>query len=100
MAVRGTVNDSIARANAVSSPPPASSVTINGSTAQVSALNVPPLLSLLDVLWGGVETVNANKTETIEDGILGIPLPVATFDQSGNLMTVDWLGINVTALFE
>jgi photosystem II stability/assembly factor-like uncharacterized protein len=63
------------------------------------SLNVPPLLALFDSLLGGIETVNANGTETITDSILGIPLIVATFDGSGNLVSVTLLGINVTFLF-
>lgn len=63
------------------------------------ALDVPPLLAMLDSLLGGTETVNANGTETITDSLFGIPLIVATFDNSGHLVSVTLLGFNVTFLF-
>ncbi|HTU17837.1 MAG TPA: immunoglobulin domain-containing protein [Gemmataceae bacterium] len=63
-------------------------------------LNVPPLLAFFDSLLGGVETVNANGTETIADNFFGIPLLVSTFDSHGNLVSVDLFGaINITFLF-
>ncbi len=63
------------------------------------ALHVPALLAFFDALLGGVETVNANGTETITDHFFGIPLLVSTFDASGNLLSVDLFGFNVTFLF-
>ncbi len=63
------------------------------------SLNVPPLLALFDQVLGGVETVNANGTETITDRFFGIPLLVSTFDSSGNLVSVDLFGFNITSLF-
>jgi len=60
---------------------------------------VPPLLAFFDSLLGGVETINANDTETIVDSFFGFPLLVATFDHSGNLDSVDLFGIDVTFLF-
>ncbi len=74
---------------ALSPPPPPPSPT----------LHVPPLLAFFDALLGGVETVNANGTETITDSFFGIPLLVSTFDSSGNLMSVDLFGFNITFLF-
>jgi hypothetical protein len=62
-------------------------------------LHVPPLLAFFDSLLGGVETVNANGTETIVDSFFGIPLLVSTFDSAGNLASVLLFGINVTFLF-
>jgi immunoglobulin I-set domain protein len=63
------------------------------------ALNVPPLLAFFDSLLGGVETVNANGTETITDYLFAFPLLVSTFDHSGNLVSVDLIGFDVTYLF-
>lgn len=63
------------------------------------ALNVPPFLGLLNHYLGGVETVNANGTETITDILFGFHLFVSTFDASGNLMSVTLFGFNVTFLF-
>ncbi|HZV06519.1 MAG TPA: choice-of-anchor Q domain-containing protein [Gemmataceae bacterium] len=63
-------------------------------------LDVPPLLAFFDQLFRGAEMVNANGTETIMDGLFGIPLLVSTFDSSGHLESVTWLGMNVTMLFE
>lgn len=63
-------------------------------------LQVPPLLALFDNMLGGVETVNADGTETITDRLLGIPLIVSTFDTHGNLQSILFLGINVTLMFE
>lgn len=64
-----------------------------------SALNVPPLLALFDSLLGGSVIVNANGTETITDGLFGIPLFVSTFDSSGDLVSVTLFGFNITFLF-
>lgn len=75
------------------SPPPA-------TPPAPPTLQVPPLLAFFDSLLGGVETVNANGTETITDSIFGIPLIVSTFNHAGNLMSVTLFGINVTFLFE
>ena len=44
--------------------------------------------------------MNADGSVTVTDSIFGFPLLVSTFDSSGNLKSVLWLGINVTALFE
>jgi ELWxxDGT repeat protein len=72
--------------------------TGTGSSGSLT-LNVPPLLAFFDALLGGIETVNANGTETITDYLFGLPLLVATFDDSGNLVGVDLFGIDVTFLF-
>jgi hypothetical protein len=81
--------------NSVSVPPP------SPPPAPVSppALKVPPLLALIDALLRGVETVNANATETITDSFFGIPLIVSTYDSSGNLRSVTLFGFNITFLF-
>jgi hypothetical protein len=67
--------------------------------ASPPALSLPPLLAFFDSLLGGVETVNANDTETITDRFFGIPLLVSTFDSSGKLVSVDLFGFNITFLF-
>jgi hypothetical protein len=78
-------------------PPPAPS---HPAPTSPSALNVPPLLTFLDQLFEGTETVNADGTATIVDRIFGIPLLVASFDDQGNLLSVTLLGIDVTLLFK
>jgi hypothetical protein len=83
-----TVNPAPPPSPPTSPPPPTS-----------PALQVPPLLAFFDSLLSGVETVNANGTETITDSIFGFPLLVATFDQSGKLVSVDMFGIDVTFFF-
>ncbi len=63
-------------------------------------LQIPPLLAFLNsLLGGGIETVNANGTETLTDSLFGISLIVSTFDSSGELMDVTLLGMNITSLF-
>ncbi|HTU88762.1 MAG TPA: putative Ig domain-containing protein, partial [Gemmataceae bacterium] len=66
-----------------------------GGGHQPPVLNVPPLLAFFDALLGAIETLNANGTETVTDSILGIPLVVATYDNSGNFVSATLLGINV-----
>ncbi len=62
-------------------------------------LQIPPLLAFLNsLLGGGIETVNANGTETLTDSLFGISLIVSTFDSSGELMDVTLLGMNITSL--
>jgi probable HAF family extracellular repeat protein len=96
----------------------AGSVTTNAATLTVTAiaqpttpptspssptppsLNVPPLLTFIDSLLAGIETVNADGTATVTDSLFGFPLLVATFDASGNLESVILFGIDVTLLFE
>ena len=65
------------------------------SPHQPPTLHVPPLLALLDLLLGGVRTVNANDTETITDSLFGITLLVSTYDGSGNFVSATWLGFNI-----
>lgn len=81
------------------SPPPSPSPSPSPSPAPPT-LHKPPLLAFLDGLFHGVETVNANGTETVVDSIFGITLFVSTYDSSGNLMSVTLFGINITILFE
>jgi hypothetical protein len=54
---------------------------------------------LLDLIWGGAETVNADGTATITDSVFGIPLLVAKFDNAGNVTSITLFGIDVTFLF-
>ena len=71
-----------------------------GGVHQQATLDVPPLLALFNLWLGGVETVNADDTETIVDSFFGIPLLVSAFDHSGHLVSVDLFGfIDVTFLF-
>ncbi len=63
------------------------------------ALSVPLLLEFFDQLLHGIETVNADGTATVTDSLFGLPLLVSTFDASGHLENVAFLGINVTFLF-
>lgn len=62
-------------------------------------LKPPPLLAFFNQLFGGIEAVNANGTETVTDSFLGFPLLVSTFDSAGNLVSVRLLGFDVTLLF-
>ncbi len=63
-------------------------------------LNVPPLLAFINSLFGGgIETLNVNGTITIKDYLFGIPLLVSTFNSSGQLMSVSFMGIDLTFLF-
>jgi RND family efflux transporter MFP subunit len=73
--------------------------TVPASPPAPPSLNVPPLLALLDQLLGGIEMVNANGTEAITDNLFGIPLLVSTFDNSGDLVSVSFFGLNFTFLF-
>ncbi len=65
------------------------------SPPQPPVLNVPPLLSLLDSLLVGIETINANGTETVVHSLFGIALVTATYDGSGNFMSATLLGITL-----
>ena len=76
----------------VKSPPP--------SPAAPPTLHTPSLLAFFDGLLGGIEKVNSNETETVIDSIFGIPLFVATYNSTGNLLSVTLFGIDVTFLFE
>jgi hypothetical protein len=64
------------------------------------SLHTPPLLGFFDALLHGIETVNANGTETVVDRFFGIPLFISTYDSAGHLMSVTLFGFNVTILFE
>jgi titin len=68
-------------------------------TSLPPVLNMPPLLALINFFLGGIETINANGTETLTDSLFGMPLLVSTFDSSGQLMNVKFLGIDATFLF-
>ncbi len=110
---QGTYHFTITASNAAGNDPQSFTLTINPAPAPPPApspppappqptppaLNVPPLLALFDGLLGGTESVNGNDTETITDSLFGIPLLVANFDHSGNLVSVTMFGINVTFLF-
>ncbi len=58
-------------------------------------LNVPPLLALFDSLLEGIETINANGTETVVHSLFGIALVTATYDGLGNFMSATLLGITL-----
>jgi hypothetical protein len=65
-------------------------------------LHTPPLLALFDHLFFVVstETVNANGTVTVTDRFFGFfPFLVSAYNSSGNLTSVLFFGMNVTALF-
>jgi hypothetical protein len=86
--------------NPVPPPPPPAPPPSPLSPPAPPVLDVPPLLAFLDSVFSGIETVNANGTETITDGLFGIPLIVSTFDAHGDLMSVDLFGFfNITFLF-
>jgi hypothetical protein len=71
----------------------------NGTGATLPpTLHTPYLLALFDQLLKGIETVNANGTETVTDNLFGFPL-VSTYDGKGNLMNVTFFGLNITFLF-
>lgn len=79
--------------------PPASPPTAPPASPPAPALNVPLLLEFIDQLLNGIETVNADGTATVTDDLFGLPLLVSTFDASGQLENVSFLGMNVTFLF-
>ncbi len=78
---------------------PPSPVAAPPGPRPASTLHTPSLLSLFDSLLGGVQTMNSDGTVTVIDRFFGIPLLVATYDSSGNLVSVTLFGINVTFLF-
>ncbi len=80
--------------SAVSTPV---TLTVNAppSSAQPITLNVPPLLALLGQLIRGVETVNANGTETVVYSLFGIALAMANYDGSGNFLSATLLGFSI-----
>jgi hypothetical protein len=63
------------------------------------ALSTPSLLSFFNELLTGIETVNADGSTTVTDSLFGLPLLVSTFDASGRLVRVTFLGMDVTAPF-
>jgi hypothetical protein len=73
----------------------------SGGTAHTPppTLHTPWLLALFDQLLKGIETVNANGTETVTDNFFGFPL-VSTYDGKGNLVNVTFFGLNITSLFD
>jgi hypothetical protein len=75
----------------------AAKLTVNSpsSSSQGPALNVPPLLALINTLLGGIETINANGTETIVYSLFGYPLIVATYDSSGHFVSATLLGFAI-----
>jgi hypothetical protein len=72
----------------------------SGNPVTPPTLHTPFLLALFDKLLHGVETVNANGTETVIDSIFGLPLLMSTYGSTGNLEQVTFMGLNVTTLFE
>ncbi len=98
---QGTYHFTITAHNGVGSGFP-QSFTLTESPAPVPpppsrppALNVPPLLALFNGLLGETATVNANGTATVVVSVFGIPLVVATYDTSGNLVSADLFGIAI-----
>ncbi len=81
-------------------PPPSSPPPSSPPSSSPPTLHTPSLLAFFDALLQGIETVNGNGTETVTDSLFGIPLFISTYDGSGNLTSVTFFGINVTALFE
>ncbi len=77
------------------STPVTLSVNAPPSSAQPITLNVPPLLALLGQLIRGVETVNANGTETVVYSLFGIALATANYDGSGNFLSATLLGFSI-----
>ncbi len=73
------------------SPPPPSPLA--------PALSVPSLLGFVNALLKGMEAENADGSTTLTDSLFGLPLLVSTFDASGHLVSVTFLGMNVTGLF-
>ncbi len=65
------------------------------SSSQPITLNVPPLLALLGQLIQGVETVNANDTETVTYSLLGIVLAAADYDGYGNFVSATLFGFSI-----
>lgn len=61
-------------------------------------LHTPWLLALIDQLLQGIETVNANRTETVTDNFFGFPL-VSTYNSAGDLVNVTFFGLDITFLF-
>jgi hypothetical protein len=98
---QGTYHFSITAQNAAGSITQNFTLTVNPAPPPpLPVLHVSPLLAFFDNLLGGIETVNANGTETITDSFFGIPLLVSTFDSQGNLVSVDLFGtIDVTLWF-
>jgi hypothetical protein len=70
-----------------------------GGAVTPPTLHKPFLLALLDDLLKGVETVNANGTETVTDSFFGLSLMVSTYNGAGNLTKVAFLGFDITILF-
>jgi uncharacterized repeat protein (TIGR03803 family) len=79
--------------SAVSIP---ATLTVSGSSSSHPlVLNVPPLLALLGQLIGGIETVNANGTETVVYSFMGITIATANYDGSGNFMDATLFGFSI-----
>jgi hypothetical protein len=82
-----------------SPPPPAPPVQPPPPSFQPPELNKPALLSFIDAILGGAETVIPHESETITDSLFGFPLLVSTYDDSGRLESVTLFGFNITSLF-
>jgi uncharacterized repeat protein (TIGR01451 family) len=63
------------------------------------ALSVPSMLGFLNSWLKGIQTRNTDGTATMVDSLFGLPLLVSSFDSSGRLVSVTFMGMNVTSLF-
>jgi hypothetical protein len=70
-------------------------VSTSSSSSHSLVLNVPPLLALLGQLIGGIETVNANDTETVMYSLFGFSLVTAHYDGSGNFIDATLFGFSI-----
>lgn len=82
------------------SPPPSSPHSPPVSHPAPPTLQTPFLLKFIDSILGGIETVNGNGTETVIDRLFGIPLFESTYNSGGALLSVTFLGIDITFFFE
>jgi len=71
-------------------------VNVQPSPFQPMTLNVPPLLVLLGQLIRGIETDNANDTETVVYSLFGIALVTANYDGSGNFVSATLFGFSIS----
>jgi hypothetical protein len=86
--------------SAVSHPPASPHPVPTAPTAPAEpSLSVPWLLEFFNELLHGIETVNTDGTVTVTDSLFGLPLLVSTFDPTGQLELVSFLGMNITPLF-
>jgi uncharacterized repeat protein (TIGR01451 family) len=63
------------------------------------SLSIPSLLGFFNAFLKGIETLNADGSATVTDSLFGLPVLVSTYDASGHLVRVTFLGMNVTGMF-